>query len=238
MNLNAGPNGLQRRTIRDEIYERLRDEIVSGALPPNEPLNDTDLQARFGVSRTPIREALQRLVALGLVEVEQQRFTRVAAIDMGKQRERAVAAKALICEAAFLAATVISDEQLAQLRGIAAKLLAIPRAHLAGHRALAAWCELYANVTTISGNATIEYLVRASLLPHLERTTMTEPLPDDLSGFLVNYLEALLDAFQQHDGLAAGKLIGLAMENAIIAPLTPSIDDHAERARSAGTALT
>jgi GntR family transcriptional regulator, rspAB operon transcriptional repressor len=49
-------------------YERLRDEIVSWALPASHPLNEVELAARLGVSRTPVREALMRLSHEGLVE--------------------------------------------------------------------------------------------------------------------------------------------------------------------------
>jgi DNA-binding GntR family transcriptional regulator len=49
------------------IYEILRSEIVTGALRPNERLVETDLAERLVVSRTPIRESMQRLAAEGLV---------------------------------------------------------------------------------------------------------------------------------------------------------------------------
>lgn len=51
----------------DEIHRRLRTEIVEGHLRPNERLIETDLAERLGVSRTPIREALQRLASAGLI---------------------------------------------------------------------------------------------------------------------------------------------------------------------------
>jgi DNA-binding GntR family transcriptional regulator len=43
------------------VYRRLRDEILSGALPPGSPLREIPLASKFGVSRTPVREALRRL---------------------------------------------------------------------------------------------------------------------------------------------------------------------------------
>lgn len=56
-----------RATLSDEVYERLRDEIVKGLIRPNERLVEVDLAERLGVSRTPIRESLKRLSADGLI---------------------------------------------------------------------------------------------------------------------------------------------------------------------------
>lgn len=52
----------------DLIHAAVSAQIVSGALNPGDPLAETALAAQFGLSRTPVREALQRLAAEGLVE--------------------------------------------------------------------------------------------------------------------------------------------------------------------------
>ncbi|MBN9477510.1 MAG: hypothetical protein ABS43_14480 [Bordetella sp. SCN 67-23] len=49
------------------VYEKLRLAIVSGELRPNEPLIEDSLSQRYGISRTPLREAIQRLAADGLL---------------------------------------------------------------------------------------------------------------------------------------------------------------------------
>jgi DNA-binding GntR family transcriptional regulator len=54
--------------IQDLVFTTLRDEILSGKLQPNEKLNTNQISKRLGVSRTPIREALNRLISIGLVE--------------------------------------------------------------------------------------------------------------------------------------------------------------------------
>lgn len=51
-----------------EVYEELRRAIVEGRIRPNERLIETELAERLSVSRTPIRESIQRLAADGLVE--------------------------------------------------------------------------------------------------------------------------------------------------------------------------
>ncbi|WP_224280051.1 GntR family transcriptional regulator [Nocardioides lacusdianchii] len=73
--------------LRDTVHDRLRDLIVEGTLAPGEVVRDTDLAARLGVSRTPVREALLRLGESGLVRAAPGRSTVVAEIDLAEVRE-------------------------------------------------------------------------------------------------------------------------------------------------------
>ena len=63
--------------LGDQIYETIGGAIVDGRLAPGMRLRDKDIAAELGVSRTPVREALQRLMRSGLVEMSPSRFTRV-----------------------------------------------------------------------------------------------------------------------------------------------------------------
>ena len=56
-----------RSLLREQAYVSLRDAIISGTFAPGEKLRDPELENWLGVSRTPIREALARLEAAGLV---------------------------------------------------------------------------------------------------------------------------------------------------------------------------
>ncbi len=64
------------------VYDTLRDEILSLALPPGELLDETSLADRFGLSRSPVREALIRLAGDDLVTTLPNRSTIVAPIDV------------------------------------------------------------------------------------------------------------------------------------------------------------
>nr|WP_010400791.1 GntR family transcriptional regulator [Paracoccus sp. TRP] len=64
------------------VYDVLRDEILDLVLPPGSPIDEVQLAERFGMSRTPIREALVRLAGEGLVETLPNRSTMVANIDL------------------------------------------------------------------------------------------------------------------------------------------------------------
>ncbi|GAB3402299.1 hypothetical protein GCM10027515_11860 [Schumannella luteola] len=75
---DATATSAQRHLLRDVVLERLRDAIMDGTLQPGESLNDKELQSWLGVSRTPIRDAINELARRGLIEMEPNRFTRVA----------------------------------------------------------------------------------------------------------------------------------------------------------------
>ncbi|MBD8022773.1 GntR family transcriptional regulator [Microbacterium gallinarum] len=88
----------------DRAYATLLDEIQNGALPPGAVLGEVEQAARLGVSRTPLREALGRLVADGLVAQQSPRVTVVTPIDAGDIREIFEVRRALEESAARLAA--------------------------------------------------------------------------------------------------------------------------------------
>lgn len=88
----------------DRAYEALLDEIQSGALAPGTVLAEVEQAARLGVSRTPLREALGRLAADGLVAQQSPRVTVVTDIDGGDIRELFELRRALEETAARLAA--------------------------------------------------------------------------------------------------------------------------------------
>lgn len=76
-----------RVSLSDEAYTRIEAAIMDGTLEPGERLRDPELVQWLGISRTPIRHALDRLLEQGLIEMERNRFTRVAAFDVEGVRQ-------------------------------------------------------------------------------------------------------------------------------------------------------
>jgi len=70
--------GFQVQSVADQVYGVLRERIASGEIERGSRLHQEDLAAEFGVSRTPVREALRRLAAEGLVDLFANRGARVA----------------------------------------------------------------------------------------------------------------------------------------------------------------
>lgn len=67
-------------TRAEEIRQLLAEEIVRGRLPPGVQLDETEIARQFGVSRTPVREAIRQLEATGLAEARPRRGAVVAAV--------------------------------------------------------------------------------------------------------------------------------------------------------------
>jgi len=83
------------RPIGGQIYEAVRLNIILENLKPREPINETDLAAWFGVSRTPVRDAYLRLIEDGLINAQYKVGTIVAPIDEARVREGIIIRRAL-----------------------------------------------------------------------------------------------------------------------------------------------
>lgn len=77
----TGPIEPAPQRLGDTVYQRIGQAIIDRRLPPGARIRDLDIAAELGVSRMPVREALQRLERIGLVEMSASRFTRVTEIS-------------------------------------------------------------------------------------------------------------------------------------------------------------
>jgi DNA-binding GntR family transcriptional regulator len=99
----------------DQIYESLRRSIVRLDLAPGAPIHEKEMCALYGASRTPLREAVQRLADEGLVEVRPQSGTFVRRISFAIAEEGFVIRRALEIESVRRAAERIDTAGLAGL---------------------------------------------------------------------------------------------------------------------------
>lgn len=108
----------------DIVCAMLRELIISGELSASQPLRQRDLAARFGVSQTPVREALRRLESEGLVVNDPHRGATVAESRNGIIQDNSLIRAALEPLGARLAALAITDEQIARLRALNDEMVA------------------------------------------------------------------------------------------------------------------
>src|SRR5439155_2420903 len=102
-------------TKADEIALALEDAIISGELAPGSVLRQEQLSARFEVSRTPIREALRRLAATGLVSFVPNRGVRVRTISRDELRQAFLIRAELEALVTGLATPHMGNARLARL---------------------------------------------------------------------------------------------------------------------------
>ncbi len=102
-------------TKADDIAVLIEEAIVSGELAPGSVLRQEQLSERFGVSRTPVREALRKLAALGLVSFEPNKGVRVRTLSHEDLREAFLVRAELEALVTEVAATRMTAEALAEL---------------------------------------------------------------------------------------------------------------------------
>jgi len=108
-------------SVVDLAYAAIRERILAGSLPRGTRVHQEELAAVLGISRTPVREALRRLAAEGLVEMHTNRGARVADLDRAGMRAAYEARLVIEPGAARLAAMRRPPEPLARMRDALAR---------------------------------------------------------------------------------------------------------------------
>jgi len=106
----------ERRALVDQLASDLQQRVLSGDIPSGTRLRQSALAAEFGVSRTPIREALRKLQAGGLVDLQPHRGALVRGLSAREIRDAYEVRAELEALAAELAAVRIRHDQLDRLR--------------------------------------------------------------------------------------------------------------------------
>jgi DNA-binding GntR family transcriptional regulator len=190
-----------RKSAAEVAYERLRDALISLALPPGTVIARGALAQRLGVSQTPVREALIRLQAEQLIEVVPHSATRVSRIDLEAAREAHFLRLAVELEIVRRLARAPSPALAAALRAELARM----RGFLAsGDRAAFAGADeaFHAALYAAAGVPGLRELVR-SRSGHLDRLRRLHlPAPGKADAVLADH-EALAEAILGGDAEAA-----------------------------------
>jgi DNA-binding GntR family transcriptional regulator len=140
--------------VRNEVYEHLKLEILNGSLEAGARLAEIPLSERLGVSRTPVREAMQRLVQDGLVLLEAGKGAKVRGISSHEIEEIYAVREVLDGLAARLAA---QKRKTTDLKAMKAALHDLENAAANDFNAqVAADLEFHRAVAEASGNSTLE----------------------------------------------------------------------------------
>ncbi len=112
---NSGEETLKIQTVQEAVVEHLRKQILSGRLKRGQRLVQDELSLQLGVSRTPIREALNQLAHEGLVRISSYKGATVSDFSNSELIEIYTVRIALESYAAYLAAQQVTDQHLANL---------------------------------------------------------------------------------------------------------------------------
>ncbi len=146
---------IARRSLSETLAERLRDLIISGDLAAGDKIDETQLCLLFGVSRTPLREAIKIVATEGLVTLTPNRGARVATITAAEIAELFPIMGALEGLAGELAVPRLTDKSLARLEALHTEICASRASNtwLAYSKANRAF---HAHLFVIAGNAALQ----------------------------------------------------------------------------------
>jgi DNA-binding GntR family transcriptional regulator len=120
--MNAVAPPLARRALYEDVAERLRGQIFARQLEPGTWIDETKLAAEYGISRTPLREALKVLAAEGLVAMKPRRGAYVAEMSRDDVRQVYHLLALLESDAAAEVARHAGAEQIERLRRLHERL--------------------------------------------------------------------------------------------------------------------
>ena len=208
----AGPPiaPLNRRSLHDEVVDRVRSLIVEGHLPPQRPIHEGDLGKALGVSRTPLREALKVLASEGLIDLVPGRGAIVRKLTDKDVREMLDVLVALETLAGRLACAHAPDAQIAALRRVLDEMM---RSYRAGNRLEYYWRNqaIHAGLAELSGNALLA-LLHQSISARLRRIRFIgNEEPDKWAGAVAEH-EAMIDALGTRDGARLAAVIERHLE--------------------------
>jgi DNA-binding GntR family transcriptional regulator len=214
----------RRRTAAALICDQLRDAIVALRLAPGAPLVEKELTEAFGVSRTPVREALIRLAEEGLVDIRPQSGTFVARIPLASIPEAVIIRQALEGTTVALAAEAVAggaecsllDEAIARQEAFAAlgDMEAFHGADEAFHEAFAA----------LAGHPGLWRVTRSAKLQIDRCRRLTLPAPGRMLHVIAEH-RIIRDAVQAGDAPAARAAMQAHLQ-AVLPDAAAIAEDH------------
>ena len=189
----------------DDVVSGIRDMIVEGELAPGPRISERALCDRFGVSRTPLREALKVLASEGLVELTPNRGARVIRLTERDAEDMFDVMGTLEGLAGELAARQITDEQIAEIRALHYQMaLHHARRELMPYFRLNQ--EIHRKIFEIGRNKTLISVYRG-LAGRIRRPRYLANISPARWAEAMKEHEAILAALETRDGDALGRIL-------------------------------
>jgi DNA-binding GntR family transcriptional regulator len=224
MSGSTGNGAVTRSTLRQQIADALRDEVLSGRLQAGQEFTVKEIAEQYGVSATPVREALVDLTAQGLLDADQHRGFRVHEFSVEDYRGM-IEARNLIIHGMFIALEGGRQDQrdleeprtAAAIAGVRRRGQAAQRAAAAGDLTVLIGYDLrfWRELSAFFGNTYLtDFLHRLRVqswvctVQHLRRVS-------DLRGCLWSGHTELVDALYRRDTVAARRMLASYNEESL-----------------------
>lgn len=195
----------QERPRYDDVVSGIRDMIIEGELAPGPRISERALCDRFGVSRTPLREALKVLASEGLVELTPNRGARVIPLTEQDAEDMFEVMGTLEGLAGELAAAHITGEEIAEIRALHYQMaLHHARRELMPYFRLNQ--EIHRKIFEIGRNKTLISVYRG-LAGRIRRPRYLANISPARWAEALNEHEAILAALEARNGQALGGIL-------------------------------
>ena len=200
--------------LSQKVYQVLKKEIVRGILEPGSNLSENKLAKEMHVSRTPIREAMRKLVAEGLVKTSPNKKMTVSEVSLVDMKEVLLVRGALEGLAASIAAKRISSQEIDKLEKIVTQM-----SRYLTKENLSSYCEVddkfHDLILSICGNKWI-IKVRENLGNFIYRYRFKSlSVPGRLKHSLEEH-QAIMVSLKKHNSEEADRLSQVHMENTVV----------------------
>jgi len=196
---------IRKRSLHDEVADRVRDLIIEGHLEPGERIDEAPFIERLGVSRTPFREALRTLAAEGLVDIRPSRGVRVHALSPDEVLSMLEVLAELERLAGRLAIERADDDAIAELLALHDAMMEryAQRERLEYYKLNQ---RFHSRVAELSSNPTLRE-VQANIQSRLKRIRFVGNRDSAKWAAAVDDHERMADAVRARDGAALGEVL-------------------------------
>jgi DNA-binding GntR family transcriptional regulator len=199
------PRRLNHATLAEQVYQHLRQDILGNAYPPDSPLPEKTLADQLNVSRVPVREALHKLAADGLVTLKPRQGAFVSSLSPRQFLDAYRVREALEDLAIKLALRNLTTDDLAELERLQDEM----RSHAAGDDADAFFAANRAFHALFVERSENDYL-KGIYFPLMDQMRRHLSPSLELRGGLARSIEehqAILDAVRSGDAGDAARLL-------------------------------
>ncbi len=199
------PAMIVRRSLHDELIDRLRELIVIGDLEPGSKVPEQNLAAKFGVSRTPLREALKVLASEGLITLTPNKGATISALTLEDLEEAFPVMGALEALSGELACARISDAGIDAIRRLHVQMIIhyhsneMPEYFRCNQ-------EIHNQILAAADNATLTSMYK-SLSGRVRRARYVANISKKRWQQAVGEHEEIIDALSARNGTALGEVL-------------------------------